>query len=391
MEGDLVQLAEGEQELTRKIGTLMDNGKYNQAIPHIKKLIKIRDTYALTYLWLGDCYRNLGQFDEALDSYNKALEFDGKCYDIVDDNFRKVVTKYINGIELMEKAMRSYYAKQYKKAIHWSNEVIKIDANWGDIYALRGHCNEFLGNRILAIKDYSLSLNLNLSESLRLVVEELIKPKTVQSLKLTTDNVGCIKENIAGDNISVLMHEYFKFLQLIEEWLSISPEIVESPRFNRFCTDIDKLRKVTICNPGKAILIGMNKGGMFFPNQEELMSKMQKYPDTQYLCTAIVEDTEQLKEVTISLNLGKRLALKDIPKSESKLKELERKRRYYYRHKFKLSGKQNDRDEKRKAQIHFKNKFYYLLRKSGISKTYMMKDVKSKSTEDSVYHQLSNE
>lgn len=391
MENEPIKLTKEEEELARKVGALMDNGKYNQAIPHIKKLIKIRDNYALTYLWLGDCHRNLGQFNEALDSYNKALEFDGKCYDIVDDNFRKVVTRYINGIELMEKAMQAYHAKQYKKATHWSNEVIKIDANWGDIYALRGHCNEFLGNRILAIKDYSLSLNLNLSESLRPMVEELIKPKIAQSLKLTTYNVECIKENIAGDNIAVLTQEYFKLLRLIEEWLPILPDIAESPRFNRFCTDIDKLRKVTIHNPGKAILIGMDKDGIFFINQEELISKRQKYPDTQYLCTAIVEDTEQLKEVTISLNLGKRLALKDIPKSESKLKELERKKRYYWKHKAKLSGNQNEDDEKRKAQIHFKNKFYYMLRKSGISKTYMMKDVKSKASEDSVYHQLSNE
>jgi hypothetical protein len=77
--------------------------------------------------------------------------------------------------------------------------------------------------------------------------------------------------------------------------------------------------------------------------------------------------------------------------TDSKKKELERKRRYYWKHKVTLTTKQNEYDAEHKIQTHLRSKFHYITKKKGASKTYMTKDVKDISTGNTQYYQLSND
>ena len=378
-----MKLTEKEKELAIYYGEAIDAGDYEQALSHIRKLIELRNNDPVYYLWLGDCYRVSAQWDNALDSYRKALDFEVKYYNIGEE-FREDARRYIMGVELIKKATEACQAKKYEEAIYFIDDFTKIDPGWGDIYALRGYCNDSLGNRVLALKDYGLSLTRGLSEQVRPSVEANIKPTESRHQGLIMDEV----ERDSESSDAIFLQEYVKLLKLIEAYLPILPEIADLPNFDRYSKDIDKLREVLSRNPGKSILIGWDIDGIFVGTKEELASRRRKYPDRQYIYSVRVENMEQPESTIINLNLGSRLAAQDKPKTASKLKELERKRRYYWKNKAKLSAKQNEYDERHRAHIHFKNQYYYMLRNYGISKTYMMKDVQSKSTEDSVYHHM---
>jgi len=86
------------------------------------------------------------------------------------------------------------------------------EAGQGDIYALRGYCNDLLGNRVLAIKDYSLSLNRRLSEQVKPSVEANIKPMQFKDIGLVMDKVKLAENNSMESSKSAVIKEYLKFL-----------------------------------------------------------------------------------------------------------------------------------------------------------------------------------
>lgn len=370
MEGSPIKLTKQEKEFAIFFDEAMNAKDYEQALSSVSELIKLRKHNPVYHLWLGDCYRVSAQVDNALDSYRKALDLDGKYY-IVGDDFREDVKKHINGLELIQKATQACQAKQYKEAICWIDDFIKIDPNWGDIYALRGYCNDLLGNRIQAIKDYSLSLNLRLSEQARPSVEGNIKPTEFKDIGLVMDKVKLANNNSIESSKSAVIKEYLKFLKLIEAYLPILPEIAELPQFNRFCKDIDKLREVSIRAGGDTVLIGCDKDGIFIPTREEFRNRRQKNY-RGYSFSLGVEDRKGLEKAVIEFNIGKRLAEKYDTHTSSKQKELDRKKKYYHSdsHIEKLKAYQREYDKKHKTQINLKMKAYYLLDKKGKARSY---------------------
>lgn len=383
MESEPIKLTKQEEELAIYYAEAMNAEDYEQALSYISELIKLREHNPVYYLWLGDCYRVSAQVDNALDSYRKALDLDGKYYTVGDD-FREDAERHIKGLELIKKATEACQAKQYEEAIRWIDDFIKIDLDWGDIYALRGYCNDLLGNRVLAIKDYSLSLKRRLSEQARPSVENNIKPTELKSLHLMVTEM----ESDKSEDDTIFLQEYLKLLKSIEERLTFCPEISELPGFDRFCQDIDELKKISMRSPGKALLIGIDSEGIFAVTQEELVNRKQKHPDSECIFSSKVTDIDQSQSSTVNARLGSRLASKDVPVSDSKDKERARKRDYYKRNKARLSGNQNKYDDEHRVQIHFKNKFYQMIKTHGVNKTYMIEDVKDLATEDTVYHQL---
>jgi len=386
MESNAVDWTEREEELSNLFAEAMDNKDTESALLHVHELITIREEHPVYHFWLGDCYRISAQFDKALESYRKALDLDEQY--AVGEDFREVTKGYIDGLKLIIKAMQLFEAKEYEKAIHCVDEFIKIDPEWGDIYILRGHCNELLGKRVQALRDYHSALNGRISETVKPKLDDLSESTKLKSLNLIIDELIPASSSAGKSN---LVQEYIKLLKSIEGLLLYYPEIADLPGYDRFCKDIDELKIISNRTKGKAIIIGIDEDGVFIVNQETLKNKRMKRPERKYLYSAVVEDMEQSQANMMNMSLGSRLVSQNSPITESKRKELERKRRYYQRHKADLSAKQNEYDEKHKAQIHFKNKFYYMLKNNGASKPYMMKDVVSKEDEDFAYHQLSNE
>ena len=89
----------------------MNAKEYEKALSYLSELIKLREHNPVYYLWLGDCYRVLAQVNNALDSYRKALDLDGKYY-TVGDEFREDVKKHINGLTLIQKATQACQEKK---------------------------------------------------------------------------------------------------------------------------------------------------------------------------------------------------------------------------------------------------------------------------------------
>lgn len=374
MEGNPVKLTKQEEELAINFDKAMNAKDYEQALSHVSELIKLRENNPVYHLWLGDCYRVSAQVDNALDSYRKALDLDGKYY-IVGGDFRKDVTRYINGLKLIQKATQAFSAKKYEEAIHWIDDFIKIDPNWGDISALRGQCNELLGNRVLAIKDYSLALKGKLSEKARPRVEDLIKPTGFRNLNLIIDEVEA--DSGAGD--AIFVQEYVKLLQKIEELIPIYPEIAELPNFDRFSKDIDTLNKAMLQVGGDTSLIGIDEDGLFVATREELMRKKQKHPDRPYLFSLRVEDRKGLETDIIKVNLGKRLAGKQKTSTESRQKKLDWGKKNYDSNKQKLKAYQRGYYKKNKAQIRLKMKAYYIMSKQGKTRSYNVLEIGDKT------------
>ncbi len=112
MEGSPIKLTKEEEELAINFDEAMNAKDYEQALSHVSELIKLRKHNPVYHLWLGDCYRVSTQVDNALDSYRRALDLDGKYY-IVGDDFREDVKKHINGLELIQKTTQACGAVKY--------------------------------------------------------------------------------------------------------------------------------------------------------------------------------------------------------------------------------------------------------------------------------------
>jgi tetratricopeptide (TPR) repeat protein len=57
-------------------------GNYKMAIGHFDEIIKLDPFDHYAWALKGHCYRHLGEFQKALDSYNKAIEINPKNDDI---------------------------------------------------------------------------------------------------------------------------------------------------------------------------------------------------------------------------------------------------------------------------------------------------------------------
>lgn len=55
---------------------LYDLGKYATALDELKKAVAVQNTFDEGYFWMGRCYEKLGKKQEAIDSYQLALQID---------------------------------------------------------------------------------------------------------------------------------------------------------------------------------------------------------------------------------------------------------------------------------------------------------------------------
>ena len=200
MEGIPVELTEREIELGELYEQAIENEEFAKALTFIDELIEIRKENPVYYFWQGGCYRVLGQFDNALDSYRKSLYFEGKVY-IVGENLSENAERYIRGLELIKKIYESFQKEKYKVCIKYIDEFMKIHSSFGDMYVMRGCCNDLLGNRVLALADYGRSLNLKLSEHLIPIRESQIKPKIIKDQRLVSNEVEYDK---SCDGVSIV-------------------------------------------------------------------------------------------------------------------------------------------------------------------------------------------
>ena len=55
---------------------LFEQGRYQQAMQWFPMTVKVQETYADGYFWIGRCYEATGNKDQAIAYYHEALAFD---------------------------------------------------------------------------------------------------------------------------------------------------------------------------------------------------------------------------------------------------------------------------------------------------------------------------
>ncbi len=119
-------------------------GEYQQAVDYYNKAIAINPTDTDAYNNRGIAYRNLGKYQEAIQDYTKAITINPQSANTY--NNRGVVY---------------YNLKEYQKAIEDFNQAIVINPQDGDAYYNRGNAYCDLGEYQKAIQDYNQVIKIN--------------------------------------------------------------------------------------------------------------------------------------------------------------------------------------------------------------------------------------
>lgn len=122
------------------------NGREEQVSPHARLCVggRIPGGVSFTSFSSGDASRNQGNWNQAIDDYNKAIE--------VEPNYALI---YNN------RGLAHYNKGDYDKAIADFNQALQIDPNYADAYRNRGRAYYAKGNHDQALADYNQAITLN--------------------------------------------------------------------------------------------------------------------------------------------------------------------------------------------------------------------------------------
>jgi len=67
-----------EQELLKKADKALKTGNYELVLSFANRVVKFEPSDPLYYVLFGECYKGLGKIQEALESYDRALQLDGQ-------------------------------------------------------------------------------------------------------------------------------------------------------------------------------------------------------------------------------------------------------------------------------------------------------------------------
>jgi tetratricopeptide (TPR) repeat protein len=88
------------------------NGKYNDAIDKINKSLEIKKDWAIPYFYRGACFHAIGEYDEAMLDYTKAIQLDENMTDAYYNRARITLSrkdldnpKIENAVKDLEKAL----------------------------------------------------------------------------------------------------------------------------------------------------------------------------------------------------------------------------------------------------------------------------------------------
>lgn len=153
-------------------------GQWNDAIDNYSKAIAIYPDFAKAHVDRGVAYGKLGQFDNVIADCSKAIEIDPKYTEAWYDRgiayvnlhqFEKAVADFSKAIELDPGPVQPYYNRgvaygslgQYDKAMADYSKAIGIDRNYSPSYFNLGIIYFTLGQYDKAIEDFSRVLEID--------------------------------------------------------------------------------------------------------------------------------------------------------------------------------------------------------------------------------------
>lgn len=193
--------------LLEKTNQFFTEKKYDEAIALLKQFLEINPNVYQAFIDIGDCYREKGELEQALEEYNKALEQAkedesmgkemtakalariGECYmreedfETAQDYFKLSIESYPDNEILAYNVGEIYFSNQkIDEAIHYFELSTQIKSDWGPPYLK-------LGYAYLNKGDYEKA-KLNLNKFLELDPESPEAPR----VKNMIDYIEKIKE-----------------------------------------------------------------------------------------------------------------------------------------------------------------------------------------------------
>ena len=163
----------------------MDEKKREELLKKIEeytKKIEEEPNNASNYYNRGNAFRNLKNYNEAINDYNKAIELNsnnasyynnrGNAFNVLRE-FEKAIDDYNNAIRLNpnyslaynNKGVSFYNLEKYDDAIANYNEAIKLNPDYVLAYNNRGNAFFYKKEYNNAIKDYTETINLKPEET----------------------------------------------------------------------------------------------------------------------------------------------------------------------------------------------------------------------------------
>jgi len=279
-----------------KGNTLVNLGKYAEAINCYDKAIKIDPNYAKAWSNKGNALVNLWKYAEAINCYDEAIK--------INPNLTEVWSNKGNALANLGK---------YSEAINCYDEAIKIDPNYASAWSNKGNALVYLGKYAEAIKCYdkAIKINPNLAEAWSNKGNALINlDKYDEAVKCYDESIK-INPNYAGawynnGNALVYLGKYDEAIKCYDESIKINPNFVEA-----------------YMNLG-ATLLSLHKyddAAINFKKAKELFSKRteEKDADKAYKYEVLAQNSSNLmnklepldKEFFNSLNAGSLVKLKE--------------------------------------------------------------------------------
>lgn len=161
--------------------SLYQNGEVNASIPWYSKAIESGDTSSSVQVKIADAYRDAGDFQNALHHYNSALEINSENADAyagrgsVNESIKEksaAILDYTKAIALNSRCYKAYNNRaamfmdkgDLELALSDINHAIEIDSTQYAAYNIRGMIAHSLGKNQDALKYYSKSLSLKMSD-----------------------------------------------------------------------------------------------------------------------------------------------------------------------------------------------------------------------------------
>ena len=150
--------------LLEKTNQLFTEKKYDEAIALLKQFLEINPNVYQAFIDIGDCYREKGELEQAIEEYNKVLEQAkkdelmgkemtakalariGECYmrkddfETAQDYFRLSIESYPENEILAYNVGEIYFSNQkIDEAIHYFELSTQIKSDWGPPYLKLGY------------------------------------------------------------------------------------------------------------------------------------------------------------------------------------------------------------------------------------------------------------
>lgn len=133
-----------EEELSQKSRSLMDEGKYAEAVGFLDRLLEKNPENASAYNMRGVAYLEQGNREDALSDFNQAIRYDSVSYK-----------------PLFNRANIYRLNRQFPEALQDYNQVVRKEPTLADVYINRSAVFYEMGSYSQALKDLEVALGLD--------------------------------------------------------------------------------------------------------------------------------------------------------------------------------------------------------------------------------------